>query len=177
MNNSLTIRQETGEDYIEVFEVNQLAFANDNEARLVDSLRNNTQVFVPELSIVASIHNKIVGHILLSKVRIKGNRENYHISLSLAPMAVKPEFQKQGIGGQLIKKGLELAKHLKFKSVLVLGHEHYYPKFGFEPAEKWNIKTPFDVPSNLFMAIELEPDGLKGVSGVVIYPKEFDEIC
>lgn len=89
-------------------------------------------------------------------------------------MAVRPELQKIGIGRQLIRHGLKTAKELEFKSVIVLGHEHYYPKFGFEPAEKWDIKAPFDVPSNAFMAIELAKDGLKNISGTVIYPKEFD---
>ena len=91
-------------------------------------------------------------------------------------MAVLPEYQNQGIGGQLIKYGLERAKELKFKSVIVLGHEHYYPKFGFVPAEKWNIKPPFEVQKNVFMAIALEEKGLNGVSGTVRYPKEFEEV-
>ena len=91
-------------------------------------------------------------------------------------MAVRPEFQKSGIGGQLIQQGLKVAEELGFKSVIVLGHEHYYPKFGFEPADKWNIKAPFDVPSNVFMAIELVKDGLKNISGTVIYPKEFETV-
>ncbi len=112
----------------------------------------------------------------MTKILIKDSNGNLFESLGLAPMAVSPECQKSGIGGQLVKKGLELAKRLKFKSVVVLGHEHYYPKFGFEPANKWNIKAPFDVPSNFFMAIELEKDGLKNVAGTVIYPKEFEMV-
>lgn len=91
-------------------------------------------------------------------------------------MAVRPQFQEKGIGGQLINEGFKTARGLKFKSIIVLGHEHYYPKFGFEPAGKWNIKAPFDVPSNAFMAIELEQDGLKNISGTVIYPKEFEGV-
>jgi predicted N-acetyltransferase YhbS len=91
-------------------------------------------------------------------------------------MAVVPEFQRQGIGGELIKHGLDKAKELKYKSVIVLGHEPYYPKFGFAPASKWNIKSPYDVPENVFMAIELVKDGLKDVSGTVRYPKEFDMV-
>jgi len=131
---------------------------------------------VPELSIVATLNNKIAGHILFTKIHIKGNDGNIKESLGLAPMAVKPELQNSGIGSLLIKKGLEVAQGLGFKSVIVLGHEHYYPKFGFEPAIKWNIKAPFEVPSNVFMAIELEKDGLKNMSGTVIYPKEFDTV-
>jgi predicted N-acetyltransferase YhbS len=65
---------------------------------------------------------------------------------------------------------------LGYQSVIVLGHEDYYPKFGFEPAEKWNIKAPFDVPSNVFMAIELVKGSLENISGTVIYPKEFETV-
>lgn len=176
MTEQLIFRQETSDDFEEVFKVNQIAFGQDNEAKLVDALRSNMKVFVPELSIVATENDKIVGHILLTKINIKDNKGNLTESLGLAPMAVKPELQKKGIGGQLIRTVLETAKDLGFKSVIVLGHENYYPKFGFEPANKWNIKAPFDVPTNAFMAIELDQDGLKNISGTVIYPKEFDTV-
>lgn len=176
MTKQILIKQETTNDFNEVFEVNQIAFGQDNEAKLVDSLRSNPTVFIPELSLVATDNNKIVGHILFTKIIIKDDNGNINESLGLAPMAVRPEFQKSGIGGQLIKRGLKVAEELGFKSVIVLGHEHYYPKFGFEPAEKWNIKAPFDIPSEVFMAIELVKDGLKNISGTVIYPKEFETV-
>ncbi|MCK5809178.1 N-acetyltransferase, partial [bacterium] len=95
---------------------------------------------------------------------------------ALAPMAVSPKNQKKGIGGKLIRKGFEIATNLNFKSVIVLGHDKYYPKFGFEATIKWGITSPYDVPSNVFMGIELVNDGLKNVSGVVQYAKEFDEL-
>ncbi len=174
MTEQITLRQETKDDFKAVFQVNQIAFGQDDEAKLVDALRNNPTVFVPDLSIVATNNNKIVGHILFTKINIKDDNGNLHESLGLAPMAVSPELQKSGIGGQLIRKGFEVAKELGFKSVIVLGHEHYYPKFGFAPADKWNIKAPFDVPSNVFMAMELVKDGLKNISGTVVYPKEFE---
>lgn len=91
-------------------------------------------------------------------------------------MAVSADFQKQGIGGQLIREGLKRAAALGFGSVIVLGHEHYYPKFGFEPASKWGIKAPFDVPDEVFMAIEIIPNALGNISGTVQYPKEFDSV-
>jgi predicted N-acetyltransferase YhbS len=170
------IRRETKEDFKEIFEVNHIAFGQDNEAKLVDALRNNVTAFVPELSIVATTNNKTVGHILFTKIKIKDEEGNLHESLALAPMAVRPEFQKGGIGGQLIREGFLVAKELGFKSVIVLGHEHYYSSFGFQPAEKWKIKAPFDVPSNVFMAIELVTGGLKSISGTVVYPKEFETV-
>jgi predicted N-acetyltransferase YhbS len=123
---------------------------------------------------VATIENKIVGHILFSRIVIIDNNQNEFESLALAPIAVRPEYQKKGIGGQLIKSGIDKARELKFKSIIVLGHEHYYPKFGFVPTVKWKIIAPFDVSPNVFMGLELVIDGLKNVSGTVKYPKEFD---
>jgi putative acetyltransferase len=171
----LKIRKESKDDYRDIFELNKIAFAQDNEAKLVDLLRVS-EAFVPELSLVATLDNKIVGHILFTKIKIVDDNQNEFDSLALAPMAVKPDIQKNGIGGQLIRAGLDKARELNFKSIIVLGHEHYYPKFGFVPTNKWNIKSPFDVPTNVFMGLELMEGGLKNVCGTVKYPKEFDAI-
>ena len=172
---NIQIRQEYKDDFKAIDEVNNSAFGQDNEAKLVGLLRN-TDAFVPELSLVAILDNKIVGHILFTKIKIKDSNQNEFDSLALAPLAVRPEYQRKGIGAQLIQSGLEKARELNFKSVIVLGHEHYYPKFGFAPADQWNIKAPFDVPDNVFMGLELIENGLKNVSGTVQYPKEFDTV-
>ena len=76
----------------------------------------------------------------------------------------------------MITQGLESARELGFGSVIVLGHEHYYPKFGFLPASRWGIRAPIDVPDNVFMAMELKPGSLNNISGVVEYPVEFSAI-
>lgn len=172
---NIKIRQEIKDDFNTVFEVNKLAFGQDSEANLVELLRQS-KAFVPELSLVATLDNKIVGHILFTKIKIINDDKIETESLALAPMAVRPEFQNKGIGGQLIKHGLDKARELQHKSVIVLGHEHYYPKFGFVPADKWNIKSPYDVPTNVFMALELVTDGLKNISGTVFYSKEFKTV-
>lgn len=171
----VNIRQENKDDINVVFEVNKLAFGQDNEANLVELLRQS-KAFIPELSLVATLDNKIVGHILFTKIQIVNDDKSETESLALAPMAVRPEFQNKGIGKQLIKHGLDKARELKHKSVIVLGHEHYYPKFGFVPADKWNIKSPYEVPTNVFMALELVTDGLKNTNGLVKYPKEFETV-
>jgi putative acetyltransferase len=177
MTEHITLRQETTDDIKEIYEVNLSAFGQDNEAKLVDALRNNSGVFVRELSIIAIHKNKTVGHILFTKINIRDENNNLNASLALAPIAVRPDFQKQGIGGQLIRKGFEVAKELGFTSIIVLGHKYYYQKFGFTPAETWNIKCPFRLRDNgNFMAIELVTDALKNISGMVVYPKEFETV-
>ncbi len=121
---NVVIRTEIETDFSDVFEINKAAFGKDNEAKLVDALRNSS-VFIPDLSLVAAIDNKIVGHILFTKIKIIDDSGKEYDSIALAPMAVKPELQKRGIGGQLIKHGLYKATELGHKSVIVLGHEHY----------------------------------------------------
>ena len=171
---NLTIRQENKADIKQVYELNLLAFGEKGEAILVDLLREKNE-FIPQLSLVAILNNEIVGHILFTKIKIIDNKGNENESLALAPMAVLPKYQKKGIGEKLIYKGLDIATKLNFKSVIVLGHEHYYPKFGFVPTVKWKIRAPYDVPDNAFMGIELVKNALKNVNGIVKYPKEFDE--
>ncbi|WP_337873456.1 N-acetyltransferase [Ignavibacterium sp.] len=169
------IRQENTNDITSVFELNKVAFGQENEAKLVDLLRSGNS-FIPELSLIALFENEIVGHILFSKIKIINENKDKFESLALAPMAVRPEFQHKGIGGQLIQYGLDKARELQHKSVIVLGHKHYYPKFGFIPADKWNIKSPYNVPKEAFMALELTADGLKNVSGLVEYSMEFESL-
>ena len=170
----MLIRKEESDDYPMVKEVNDQAFGQDNEGRLVELLRKNPK-FVPELSLVAEVDGKVVGHILFFPIIIKNDNSQFE-SLALAPMSVIPSHQKKGIGSSLIRKGLAVARSLGFSSVIVLGHAQYYPKFGFEKASKWGIKAPFDVPDEAFMAIELEEGSLRGVNGVVQYHDEFNEV-
>lgn len=177
MPEQVKITQETKDNFEEIFEVNRTAFGQDNEAKLVDALRNNQKVFMPELSLVATDNYKIVGYILFTKIKIRDHNDNYNESLALAPMAVRPEHQKKGIGGQLIRRGIAVSRELGFTSIIVLGHKQYYQKFGFISAERWNIKYPFKLRDNgNFMAIELINGALKNTSGTVVYPKEFDNL-
>jgi putative acetyltransferase len=170
----ITVRPEQQSDIGEIHELNQLAFGQENEARLVELLRS-APGYVPGLSLVAIVENALVGHILFSKIFVVNGDARYS-TLALAPMSVHPNYQKQGIGSRLITQGLESARDLGFGSVVVLGHEHYYPRFGFLPASRWGIRAPIDVPDNVFMAIELVPGSLQNVSGVVEYPVEFSTI-
>jgi predicted N-acetyltransferase YhbS len=154
--------------------INDMAFGRELEGILVEKLRKNKK-FIKELSLVACMGNEIVGHILFFPITIKTN-DSEIISLALAPMSVIPELQGLGIGSELIKKGLEKAKKSGFNSVIVLGHDTYYPRFGFKPASEFNIKAPFDAPNNSFMALELVTNALYNLSGTVEYPNEFNEV-
>ncbi len=175
---TISIRQEEKGDYKAVFELIEKAFvreklSNHKEHFLVERLRKSN-AFIPELSLVAEVGNKIVGHILVTKLKIKNNRETFD-SLALAPVSVLPEYQGKRIGGSLIKQAHRQAKALGYTSIVLLGHETYYPKFGYQQAYTYEIELPFDVPKENCMVIELVENGLKDVNGVVVYPKEFYE--
>lgn len=175
---NLTIRREEKEDKKAVFKLIQKAFQNaefsdQGEHFLVERLRESA-AFIPQLSLVATLDNKIVGHILLTKIKIT-NANNSFPSLALAPVSVLPEHQKQGIGGKLILESHRIAKELGNKSIVLLGHEGYYPRFGYERADKYGIRLPFEAPLENCMVIELVDNGLDGVSGLVEYPKAFSE--
>lgn len=176
MKQEIIIRQETTADIPSVQSLLVEAFGEDKEARLVEALRKNPDVFVPELSLVATAGAAVVGHILFTRVRIVDQADHAVVSLALAPMAVSPAFQKKGIGRQLIGHGLTVARDLGFQSVIVLGHEYYYPRFGFVPTSRWQIHPPFQVPANVYMGLELVEGGLQHVSGIVRYPAEFEVV-
>ena len=170
---TLRIRAEAEGDYPRITEVNDLAFGQESEGHLVEKLRR-TPEFLPGLSLVAEVNGRVVGHILFHPVTIESKAAS-HPSLALAPMSVVPEYQNQEIGSRLVREGLRLAKELGHNSVIVLGHADYYPRFGFQPASRWDIRSPFDVPDESFLAMELTPGALTGIEGPVRYPAEFLE--
>lgn len=172
----LTIRQETSRDYKAVFNLIEKAFEGDQmsdhrEQFLVERLRLS-DAFIPELSIVAEFDGNIVGHVLITKLKINTETTSFD-SLALAPISVLPEYQGIGIGSQLMVASHKRAKKMGYKSIVLLGHEHYYPKFGYKPADQFAISLPFDVPKENCMAVELIKNGLNGVGGMVEYPKAF----
>lgn len=172
------IRQENSADFKAVFELIEIAFQSEQysdqtEQFLVERLRKSS-AFIPELSIVAETNKRIVGHILVTKLHIKGNEQEYD-SLALAPVSVLPDYQRKGIGGMLIKQAHQVARRLGYKSIVLIGHEEYYPRFGYQKADRFGIQFPFDAPAENCMVIELVKDGLKGISGIVEYPGAFFE--
>jgi putative acetyltransferase len=165
------IRPEMPDDHAAVYEVNRLAFGQDNEAELVNRLRQSPD-HVPELSLVATVAGEVVGHILFSRITI----ETAHGSaptLILAPMAVHPDHQNRGVGSALVREGLQACKRLGHTSVLVVGHPDYYPRFGFRRASQFGIAPAFAAPDEAFLAIELVPGALAPTPGIVHLPPEF----
>jgi putative acetyltransferase len=163
------IRREEAAEFGAVRLVNELAFGQPNEADLVDALR---RAAAPQISLVAVIEGRVVGHIFFSPVTVEADGESF-TAMGLAPMAVLPEFQKQGIGSKLVREGLAECSRIGQEVVFVLGHADYYPRLGFTTAGAKGFRSEYDVPDEVFMVAELRPGALDGRRGLVKYRPEF----
>jgi len=166
----IEIREERPADVAAVREVNRRAFEQERESNIVDALRANGGAL---LSLVATIHDQVIGHVMYSRVSV-GDMVN---GAALGPMAVLPEHQRQGIGTRLIDTGNQKIKDAGYPFIIVVGHADYYPRFGFRPAGKYGIKCEWDVPEEVFMVLMLDAAKMQGVAGLAKYRDEFSTIC
>ena len=167
----MLIRVERPEDREAVHALNAAAFPTPAEADLVDTLRERASELV---SLVAERDGHVIGHILFSPVVLAGHPGVR--AYGLAPMAVAPDEQRGGIGSALVRAGLERCAQRGVSSVVVLGHPEFYPRFGFEPASRFGIGSEYDVPDEVFMALELRPGSLDGKTGTIRYHAAFNEM-
>jgi putative acetyltransferase len=164
----LTIRPEQPRDIPSVREVNLSAFPTSAEADLVDALRDAA---APTISLVADRLESVVGHIFFSPVTL-ANWPDLKV-MGLAPMAVAPAWQRQGIGSALVAAGVESCRQCGSEAIVVLGHAGFYPRFGFVPASRFGIGCEYDVTDEHFMALELDPGILTGKPGTIRYHRAF----
>lgn len=170
----LTVRPETAQDHIFIKKVLDEAFQTDQESRLVEALRREKE-FISELSLVAECGGQVIGYLLFYPVSVNAGGSKRPI-LSLAPMAVSPDFQRKGFGKELLDKGLRLAKNKGYGAVVVLGHPEYYGKFGFVKAGFFDVRSPWDGPEETYMVLALRPGALDQLRGVVEYPRVFFDL-
>jgi putative acetyltransferase len=161
------VRRERPEDSATIRLVNEEAFGRRDEADLVDRLRAQGVVLA---SFVAEVDGRIAGHILFSRMSIETTDKSI-AAVALAPLAVIPKFQRQGIGTMLTAHGLDWLRGGIEQVVFVLGHPDYYQRFGFSTGKARFIESPFNPKS--FMALELKPNALEGIRGKVRYPDAF----
>jgi len=165
------IRPETPEDVDSIRYVNEQAFGQENESKLIEKLRKRG---VLTISLVAIQDGEIVGHIAFSPVVLESECSSFE-AITLAPMAVLPTYQRKGIGSQMVRAGLEECRRLGHEIIVVLGHPDYYPRFGFVLARPKGIDCEFEVPEEAWMILELREGALAGRRGKVRFQPEFRE--
>jgi putative acetyltransferase len=164
---SIEIRSEETLDSAAVRSINEAAFGGRDEADLIESLRREGAVLA---SLVAIEEGKISGHILFSRMYIDQDTGSV-AAVALAPLAVSPGHQRKGIGGSLVRHGIEWLRGSGEPIVIVVGHPEYYPRFGFSSEAAEQIESPFS--RETFMVLELRPGALRGVRGRVRYAAAF----
>ena len=164
----IEIRQEQPRDIPAIREVNRLAFEQDQEGNIVDALRSNGAALA---SLVATDTEKIVGHIMYSPASI-----GLLSGAALGPMAVRPDYQRHGIGHRLVEWGNRMLKDSGCPFIIVVGHAAYYPRFGFKPASISGISCEWEVPDDVFMLLVLDQAKMLGVSGLAKCRHEFSSL-
>ncbi len=168
----IEIRNEQLSDYDEVRNVNDQAFGQSGEGRIVDKLRESCKEVI---SLVVLSNGKIAGHIFFSPATIE-TPAGIITGMGLAPMAVLPDYQNKGIGSKLVTEGLRIVREKAYPFVVVLGHEKFYPLFGFQKASEFGLKCQWEgVPDDAFMALIFNDSVMHGVSGIARYRDEFNE--
>lgn len=167
----VTIHAERADDHELIADIYRDAFGRDNETRFLEAIRKSAD-FIPELSLVAVRRGELVGHILFSRIGIV-TPGGVRSALGLAPQAVLPKVQRQGIGSALVRQGLRRAAGLKYEIVLMVGHPNFYPRFGFQSARPLGLEPPFPVPEEVFLVHELKSGALEGLSGDVVFSEPF----
>ncbi len=168
----MLIRPELPEDRAMIREINRRSFPTSAEARLVDNLRASA---CPCLSLVADDHGHLVGHLLISPVRLPVAPRPLNLA-AIGPMCVVPEHQRQGIGQQFLQAALRFAEEDGIDALFVLGHVRFYGKQGFVPASRFGIRCEYPVPDEVFMVRELSPGCLEGASGLLLYEDAFNQL-
>ena len=176
----IIIRNETQKDYRRVEEITREAFAYPDrierggigcpyEHWMVNELRKRDGIL--GLSLVATVNDEIVGHIICSKAEVRQD-DNVLSVLNLGPISVLPEYQRLGVGKALINELIIKAKDLGYGAILFFGRPEYYPQFGFVEASEYYISDSEGYNYDSFMGMELIPGYLSVVKGGRFYESE-----
>jgi len=168
----LTLRLERPGDAGAIRAVQAAAFGQPDEADLVDALRDAGDAVV---SVVAEDRGRIIGHVLFSRLTIHAEGGGTVAALALAPMAVLPERQRQGIGTALLTEALRECRARGERIVIVVGHLDFYPRFGFSREHVTRLDSEFQCEA--FMGLELEAGALQGLAGRVEYAASFGRLA
>jgi len=136
-------------------------------------LARESDDLVPELDLVAVDGDEIVGNIVTTRAAIHGPGGDRLEVLCLGPLGVAAHRQRRGVGGALLTETLAKGAELGFPAAVLFGDPGYYTRFGFAPASQFGITTADGASFDAFMAAELRPGALDGVSGRLVESEVF----
>lgn len=165
----VTIRPETDNDVTTIYHINAQGFGREKEAEFVNHLRDHRGI---TLSLVAEYNGLLVGHALFSPLKIKPDGSGFN-AVTLAPLAILPEYQRQGIGSSLVREGIERIRLLGHDIIFLVGHPEYYPRFGFTQARLKGFRCEFDVPDETWMLLETANNNYGKMERTVYFRPEF----
>lgn len=159
---AVTIRHETPADYDAITRLNDLAFGETAQSAIIHELRGSGEALWSKVLVK---NGDIIGHLMFYRVLL----DNAPIAAGLGPIAIHPDYQRQGYGGRLIRDGLKMAKTEKHQIIFLLGHTSYYPRFGFSSELGAQYVSPWPRPA--FMGLKLNPAAPE--SGTLTFPKAY----
>lgn len=138
----IAIRKESVADIDQINVIHRKAFlhhwfSRGNEDLIINTMRHENGI---TLSLVAEYKNMLIGNVIFSLLIVEGHLSRWNL---LGPLAVLPEFQRQGIGSMLVHYGISLLKSMLYDGCVLFGDPLYYYKFGFTRANTvWHENIP-----------------------------------
>lgn len=176
MYQTIEFREASDQDMSALLAVHRDAFGRDEEADLVTALVNDPSAR-PLLSLIACDGDTVLGHILFTRALLSTSTRAVSASI-LAPLAVAPHAQGQGIGGRLINEGLTRLSRSGVELVFVLGHPYYYANHGFKPAAPLGLTAPYPIPeknADAWMVRALKKNVVASLSAQVVCANALDK--
>ncbi len=169
----IIIRSETEADQAAITDIIQNAFGEAEQLELLFSVRANID-FDPLLSVVADRGGDILGHAMYFEVTIE-DQGTVHKAVHIAPIAVRPDMQRQGVGERLIRHGMQHCQSMGFELVTVMGPALYFRRFEFIEAAPYGFTSDIPIPPQDFLVRALSHDALSRIKGKITYPTFFAE--
>ncbi|HEX2237296.1 MAG TPA: N-acetyltransferase [Gammaproteobacteria bacterium] len=170
----IRVRAERPSDMQAIDVVNISAFEGDAEAQLVSELRNSPG-YIPELSLVAEYRNRLVGHVMLTRINLLRDSQSFDM-LALGPMSVVPSQAQRGIGAILLQQAVAEAEKMGFGAIAEVGQTEYYKRHGFKPLTDFGLTHNLKGCDAATTVMELKPGWLAG-GGKLVFPEPFKAVC
>ncbi len=148
-----------------------ISYSDHREHLMVERLRISA-AYIPDLSLLAEIEGQTVGHLMLTRIAVRDGDGSVE-GLSLGPLSVLPNFQRRGIGAELINEAHRRARELSYPFIILVGLPEYYPRFSYQPLDTYPVTLPFDVAASNRMILGLNADALRALRGQVEYAPEW----